>query len=183
MWSKLNSWQTVSEVPIWSKSPGPFRSLLIIEVSSQCLRSKNNLPNFQNVDRVLFILFPPIFLVFYVDFFQNSQDKLVSIRTWLFPGLHYKITYYRLFMNLRNLTQWRITPKIELCSKKQWHKTLNYSPKKLHLRCLTGFWIRLFNIKQKFMNERLFFLLPTQLNLEWSDFHIWQHFLALVWGD
>ena len=70
---------------IWPKSPNPFGSLPIIEVSCRCPESQNNLPNFQNVDEILCIsfsfFFSPIFLVFHVDFFLKSQEKLLAVRT------------------------------------------------------------------------------------------------------
>ena len=54
------------------KSPDPFGSLPIVEVSSQSLKSKNNLLNFQNVNGIT--------LIFHVFFFQKSQEKLLAVR-------------------------------------------------------------------------------------------------------
>ena len=63
------------------KSPDSFGSLPIVEVSFQSPESKNNLPNFKNVDGILFNSFSPTFLVFHVDFFQKSREKLPAITT------------------------------------------------------------------------------------------------------
>ena len=45
---------------IWSESPDPFGSPPVIEVSSRSPESRNNLSNFQNVDKFLFICFTDI---------------------------------------------------------------------------------------------------------------------------
>ena len=66
---------------IWARSPDPFGSLPVIEVSSGSPESKNNLPNFKNVDGIPYILFSQTFLVFHVDFFEKPQEKLLAVRT------------------------------------------------------------------------------------------------------
>ena len=60
---------------ISSKSPDPFGSLPIIEVSSRSPESKNNLLNFQNVNGIIFISFSLTFLIFHVDFFSKVTRK------------------------------------------------------------------------------------------------------------
>ena len=69
-------------------SADPFGSLLIIEFSSRSPESKNNLPNFQNVDGFLsYILFSLTFLVFFLDFLllQYAKAQHLGVSSLIIP--------------------------------------------------------------------------------------------------
>ena len=60
-------------------------SLPIIKLSSRSPESKNNFPNFQNVDGIILIIFSPTFLVFRGDIFLKVTKKASGSRDLTFP--------------------------------------------------------------------------------------------------